>query len=132
MRFLGLLFISFVLHGAEIRTSKLLWKASLGALITAHGLDVASSVGKPEMQPVYGVRFDHKDMGTKSAFVLWTVVPQLLCKGPRRSKAMVVVNFSIAAGLTVLARRNWTYREGDYLRLQRSGLAVQGGRGRGY
>lgn len=87
------------------------WKASVAFYGVATGLDIASSYGHQELNPVFGQRFDGRDAALKANVVAGICLAQyvILRKFPERrfAKVFAAMNFGLAGGTTAMAVRNW-------------------------
>lgn len=88
-----------------------LYRASQVAVVAASGLDVASSWGRHELNPLLGVgSFGGRQMGIKAASVGCSMVAADRLTVGRRRKWVTVANFALAGGLSFVAARNWRTR----------------------
>jgi hypothetical protein len=80
-----------------------LWLASVATLVAAEGMDVASSRGGVEANPL----MKHGGVAIKVSAVGAVVLIEWLATRHHPSKALAVVNFAGAGALTGVAARNW-------------------------
>jgi len=120
MKFL-LLFI-FVVAGfaqsvepiREFSRDDLLWRASFVAFATTQALDVHSSHGKRELNPMFqgaGGQFDtSKAVAIKSGLVVGTFLIQNYTnqRHPRLRKFSTIINFGLAVGYSFVLRHNYS------------------------
>lgn len=89
------------------------WKASVLALTTASALDIGSSWGAYETNPILGRgTFGYRQMGIKAGIVSTSILTEWLWlrKHPESQKVFVNVNVA-ASGLVVgVAIHNWRIR----------------------
>jgi len=86
--------------------------ASLLFVAGANGMDIASSYGKRELNPLLqgaGGRFDMSSAMRKTAFVSALEIPQLFVvrRSPRRMKTIAVANFAVGAALMGISLHNF-------------------------
>lgn len=91
-----------------------LWKWSVSTLISANALDVASSYGLKEGNPLLGTRFNGRSLAIKSGLTAGQLVAQyfVLRKHPERRRTAAIVNFAIAGGLGIVSAHNFGIRSG--------------------
>lgn len=91
-----------------------LWKWSVATLISANALDIASSYGLKEGNPLLGTRFDGRSLAIKSGLTAGQLVAQyfVLRKHPERRRTAAIVNFAIAGGLGIVSAHNFGIRSG--------------------
>lgn len=118
MRLIWLVLLPYLLVGQERiqpgtkATLSREWKVSVVVVAVGTGMDIASSVGKPERNPVWGARFGGRDAviraGTVAGMVgfqYWLMrredCPKWVKKWAPR------VNFVWGSAATAVAVRNW-------------------------
>jgi hypothetical protein len=89
-----------------------LWKVSLVSLAAANLLDTTSSWGKCEASPFLAGstgRFDGRSMLVKSALLGGLVAVEHITghRNPKLYRFFAIANFSVSAGLTGVAMRNY-------------------------
>ncbi len=90
------------------------WKWSAAALVAGASADVASSYGRVELNPLLrgpDGRFGARGVVLRSGIVTGAILTSwaVLRRCPR-SKAPVVMNFAVGAGLGGVSVRNWRTR----------------------
>jgi hypothetical protein len=114
-RFVGVLLLASVAYGAEmgdgVRPGKKRWWASVAAVAVASVMDVHSSWGRREMNPMLGSpdgRFGPRGLVIKSSLVGASCGLQwlLLERNPRMSGALSGVNMGLAAWSSGVVARN--------------------------
>ena len=88
------------------------WLASLLAVAGSNGLDIASSYGKRELNPLLqggNGSFDMSSVGRKAAIVSVMELPQLFLvrRSPRRMRMFTIVNFALSAALVGVSAHNF-------------------------
>ncbi len=95
-RVLGLVFLTAGMLGAENR----LWKWSLAAVAAGNAADMATSIGRYELNPVLGVgRFGPRAAGVKMGLSTAVIGMQYLMvrRKPEAARRLSYVNFAMAA-----------------------------------
>jgi hypothetical protein len=90
-----------LLHAGE--NHRHLWLASVATLVAAEGMDVASSRGGVEANPI----MKHGGVAIKVSAVGAVVLIEWLATRHHPSKVPAIVNFAGAGALTGVAVRNW-------------------------
>lgn len=98
------------------------WVASVAALLGAHAVDVASSYGRQETNPLLrsgSGRFDARSMGIKMGIVGGVLAVQCLAlrKAPEAHRTLAITNFVGAGAMAAIAARNWQSRTNPSLTL---------------
>lgn len=110
--------LSMLLFAAALTSEAQPYAASVAALAASQTADIASSVGRHEINPILGTgRFGARQAGVKLAIFGGSMLAQrLLLRGhehaeiERRRRALAKLNFAIAAGTGAVAARNWRNR----------------------
>ena len=94
------------------------WLASVAALVAAHAVDVHSSWGQPERNPLLqsgGRRFGGSSVGIKAGIVGAVVAVQCLAlrRTPDAHRAFTVANLAGAGAMAGIAARNYATRQGS-------------------
>ena len=91
-----------------------LWRWSAVAMITSNGLDIASSVGRHETNPVLGTgEFGWRAIGIKSGVVIGSLLLQklLVHKHPQITRPVAFSNFAVSSAVTGIAVSNFRVRK---------------------
>ena len=88
-----------------------LYRASLAALVTANAVDVHSSWGHVEANPLlgYGRTFDGRSAAIKGGIVGGLMLTQWLIarRNPSAKRKLAIINFAVAGGVGAVAYRNY-------------------------
>jgi hypothetical protein len=101
------------------KRSKRLWLASVAAVVAANALDLMSSRGGMEANPLLQNRNGSFNMrrgvGVKAAFSGGMLVSELLFarRTGGQTRSFAITNFGTAAALTGVAVRNWRVKNGE-------------------
>jgi hypothetical protein len=114
-RFLALVIVTAGMLSAEQPESrtKRLWKWSLAAVAAGNAADVATSMGRHELNPVLGAgTFGMRATGIKIGISTATVGVQYLLvrRHPQAARKLAIVNFGMAAATGGVAAHNVSLR----------------------
>lgn len=95
--------MSPMLRAQEVPRHRNLWLASAATLIAAEGMDISSSRGGIEANPL----MKHDGLALKAGAVGAVILVEWLATRHHTSKTPAVVNFCGAGALSGIAVRNW-------------------------